>query len=213
MIVIRCGCLLRIDDLRLSVFVTVFPGPQMPWNEISSLQIQDMYDQVYSHFVSPTNCTTLQILGPVVIAQGMTPDVDTVGVRPNSSSPKLIAAILGLDHGSVMRTVAELQLLLEVGNEDEDIRIRNPSFVELLLDRTRSQTWFVDIDAAWLLLQNVHAIIGRIFDTEGTWICRLSFLILLTLCVASLSILKSLRVSALTQVLGFEAHGCCPRTM
>ena len=158
-----------------SVFSSVFPGPQMPWNENSSLQVPDMYDQVYSHLIGPSNHIALQILGQVIIAQGMGPDMDIAG-RPTSSSPKLIAAILGLEHSSVMRAVAELHSVLEVGNEDEDIRFQNPSFVKLLLDQTRSQKWSVDIDAAWLLLQNAYAIIMRIFNTEGMWICQLVFL-------------------------------------
>jgi len=141
----------------------------MPWNENSSLQVQDMYDQVYSYLIGPSNRTTLQILGQVIIAQGMAPDMDSVSARPNSSSPKLIAAILGLEHGSVVETVAELHSLLEVGNEDKDsIRIRHPPFVKFLLDGRRSQDLFVDIDAARLLLRNAHAIIRRIFNTEGT---------------------------------------------
>jgi len=61
-----------------------------------------------------------------------------------------------------------LHSLLEVGNEEEDsIRIRHPPFVKFLLDRGRSQELFVDIDAARLLLRNAHAIIRRIFNTEG----------------------------------------------
>jgi len=141
----------------------------MPWNGNSLLQLQDMYDQVYSYLIriSKSRDTTLRILGQVIMAQGMPADTDTPALRPTSSSPKLLAAILGLWHRSVMWIVTELHLLLEIGKEDEDIRIRHPSFVEFLLDRTRSQELFVDIDEARSLLRDAPAIIRRIFDNES----------------------------------------------
>ena len=170
----------RIADLDRSVFSNVFPGSQMPWNENLSLQLQDMYDQVYSHLIraSKHQRTTLQILGQIILAQGTPANMDTSAPRPNASSPKLLVAILNLWHRIVMLSVTDLGLLLEVGNEDEDIRIRHPSFVEFLLDRARSQELFVDIqDAAQLLLQNTSAIIGRIFDNEGMCIPQLTYLL------------------------------------
>jgi len=122
----------------------------MPWNKNSSLQLQDMYDQVYSHLTgtSKHRDTLLRILGQVIIAQDMPPDVDTFGSLPNTSSLEWIKVILGLEHGSVMQIVTELHSLLEVGNEDRCIRIRHPPFLEFLLDRTRSQDLFIDVDEA-----------------------------------------------------------------
>ena len=141
----------------------------MPWNKDSSLQLQDMYDQVYSHLIrtSKHRDTTLRTLGQVIISQGMAPDVDTLGSRQNSSSPVFIAAILGIEHGSVMRIATEMHSLLEVGSRDEDIRIRYPAFIDFLLDRTRSQELFINIDEARLVLRDAPTIIRGIFNNEG----------------------------------------------
>jgi len=140
----------------------------MPWNQNSSLQLQDMCDQVYSHLIgtSKHRDSLLQILGQVIIAQG-TPDVDTFGSLPNTSSLEWIKTILGLEHDSVIQIVTELHLLLEVENEDQYIRIRHPPFLEFLLDRARSQNFFIDVDEARLMLQDARAIIGWMFSTAG----------------------------------------------
>jgi len=62
-----------------------------------------------------------------------------------------------------MEIVTELHLLLEVGEADEDIRIRHQSFVEFLLDRTRSQDLFVDLDKARMVLRDVPAIVRWVY--------------------------------------------------
>jgi len=62
-----------------------------------------------------------------------------------------------------MEIVTELHLLLDVGETDEDIRIRHQSFVEFLLDQTRSQDLFVDLDEARMVLQDVPAIVRWIY--------------------------------------------------
>jgi len=151
-----------------TVFSSAFPGPQMPWNNNSSLQLQDMYDQVYSHLIGTLKDrdTILQILGQVIIAQDLPPNVDAFGPPPNSS-PKWIAAILDLKYDRVIKIVTGLHLLLEVGNRDEDIRIRHPSFIEFLLDQTRSRELFVDVNEALSVLRETPVIIRWIFNTEG----------------------------------------------
>jgi len=63
-----------------------------------------------------------------------------------------------------MEIVTELHLLLEVGEADEDIRIRYQSFVEFLLDRTRSQDLFVDLNEARMVLRDVPAIVRWIYE-------------------------------------------------
>jgi len=129
----------------------------MPWDENSSLQLQDLYDQVYSYLIRASKCqpTTLRVLGQIIHAQSIPADVDA---RPNSSSPNSITANLGLEYGSVMQIVTDLHPLLGVDNEDKNIRIRHPSFVEFLLNRSRSQELFVDIDEARSLHRDVPAI-------------------------------------------------------
>jgi len=142
----------------------------MPWNENSSLQLQDMYDQVYTYLIciSKSRRMTLRILGQVIMAQGMPANVDTSAPPPNPSSPNWIEAILNLEHGRVIQMVTELRLLLKVENGDKDIKIRHPSFLEFLLDRTRSQDLFVDLDEARLVPRDSPAIIRWIFITNGT---------------------------------------------
>jgi len=151
-----------------SVFSSIFPDRQMPWNKNSSLRVQDMYDQVYIHLIgtSEHRDTILRILGQVVIAQDMSTDVDTISSLPNTSSLEWIAVILGLAHSSVVRIVTQSHTLLEVGN-DRDIKIRHPSLVEFLLDRARSQDLFIDVDQARLMLRDPPTIIKWIFNTAG----------------------------------------------
>jgi len=96
----------------------------------------------------------------------MPPDVDAIGIPANSPSPRRITAILGLKPNLVMKLVAELHSLLEAGDEDSDIMIRQPSFPEFLLDSSRSHELCIDVNDALLILR--HALTLRtIFDTEG----------------------------------------------
>jgi len=146
----------------------------MPWNKNSSLQLQDMYDQIYPYLIGTlSRDTTLRILGQIIIAQGVPPDVTTIGLPLNSSSPKWIAAILDLKHRRVMQIVTRLNPLLEVENGNKNISIQHPPFLEFLLDRTRSQDLFVDLDEARLVPSGAPAIIRWISNTEGTLICQL----------------------------------------
>jgi len=158
-----------IDDSE-TVFSSVFPGPVMPWNKNASLQLQDMYDQVYSYLIgtSRDRCTLLRILGQVIIAQPLPLEVRSVDPPPNYSSPNWIAAILDLEQGYVMDVVTELHLLLEVGNGDDEIKIRHLTSLEFLLDRTRSQDLFVDLDKARSVPRDVPAYLRWIFITECT---------------------------------------------
>ena len=154
---------LLFNDALHSVFSRVFPGPSMPWNNNPMIQLQDMYDKVYSHLISSSQHrdTILQVLGQVIIAKGMPDDVDALGISANSSSPRHIATILGLEHDLVMRIAADFHLLLEGGDESSDIKIRQPSFLEFLLDFSRSQELFVDVNEATL---------RAIFHAEGMYV-------------------------------------------
>jgi len=130
------------------------------------VQIDNAYDRVYSHLIRASRypTTTLHILGQVIIAESMLSDVDMFGTPSNSSSPQRIEAILGLDRGVVRRVVADILLLLDVENQNQDVRIQHPTFVEFLLDKSRSQELFVDADNGRLTLQD--ASIRMIFNTE-----------------------------------------------
>lgn len=148
-----------------SVFLEVFPGSTMPWSENPSLKLRDMYDQVYSHLISrsPHRNTILQVLGQVVVAKHTPSGVNFIG--SNSSSPKRIAAILGLEHDLVVQLVTEFRSILSGGDEYTDIEIRHPSSLEFLLDSSRSQDLYIDISDALLILQ--RAPLRTIFVTEG----------------------------------------------
>jgi len=126
-----------------------------------------MYDQVYSHLIinSPDRDTILQVLGQIIVAKDMPPYVVAIGIPANSSSPRWITAILGLKCNLVMQLVAEFHSLLEAGDEDSDIMIRQPSFLEFLLDSSRSQELCIDVDVALRILR--RAPLRIIFDTEG----------------------------------------------
>ena len=139
----------------------------MPWNNNSSIPLQDIYDQVYSHLIinSPYRDTILQVLGQVIVAKDIPPDVDVIGIPANFSSPRWITAILGLKRDLVMRLIAEFHSLLEARDEDSDITIRQPSFLEFLLDSSRSQELCIDINDALLILRRTP--LRTIFVTEG----------------------------------------------
>jgi len=146
-----------------SVFARVFPGPIMPWRHKPSLKLQNMYDRVYRHLISTSQHrdTILQVLGQVIIAKDMPPDVSPLGISAptNTSSPKQIAAILGLEDDLVMRLVTDFHLPLEGRDTSSHIKIGQPSFLEFLLDFSRSQELFVDVSEA-----NLRAVL----HIEGT---------------------------------------------
>jgi len=126
-----------------------------------------MYDRVYSHLIinSPHRDTILQVLGQVIVIKDIPPDIDAIGVPVNFSSPRWITAILGLKPDLVMQLVREFHSLLEVGDEHSDIMIRQPSFLEFLLDPSRSQELCINISDALLILRG--APLRTIFVTEG----------------------------------------------
>jgi len=68
----------------------------------------------------------------------------------------------------VMQLVRDIPLLLESGDKDSDIKICQPSFLEFLLDPSRSQELSIDVNDALLILR--HALTFRtIFETEGMY--------------------------------------------
>jgi len=140
----------------------------MPWHTNSSLQLQDMYDRVYSHLIGTSRGrrAILQVLGQCLVSEGMNSDVDDLGTPANTSSPNRIEIILGLEHGSIPQLLTDISLLLEVGDEDEDIKIRDPLFRSFLLDRSRSQELFCDLENAQLTLK-FAAPIRKVFGAQG----------------------------------------------
>ena len=139
----------------------------MPWHTNSSLQLHDMYNQVYSYLIASSKCrdTILHILGQVVIARSMSSDVDIFGTPANSSSTKRLTLILGLEHAKLKRAIVDVRWLFELGDRDQDIRVQHTSFLEFLLDQSRSGELYVDVNKARMIFR--QAAIRWIFNAEG----------------------------------------------
>ena len=140
----------------------------MPWHKNTSLQLQDMYDQVYAYLIgtSKHRDMMLRILGQYLVSQGMSPEVDILGTPANSSSPNRIMAILGLEKPSaISELLADIRSLVEVRREDQDIKI-DDVLRDLLLDRSRSCGLFIDLDDAQLTLK-FAAPIRKFFGAKG----------------------------------------------
>jgi len=134
-----------------------------------AVNLEDSYDCLCSHLIntSKNRDTILQVLGQCLASEGMNSDVDIIGSPANTSSPNRIEMILGLKHGTVSRILADLCLVLEVGNVDQDIKICDPLFRGFLLNRSRSQGLFIDLNDAKLILK-FAAPIRKLFGARGT---------------------------------------------
>jgi len=135
-----------------------------------AINVQAAHDCLYSHLVgtSQHRDTILRVLGQVMVAEGMPSDVDIIGSLANTSSPDRVGVILGLEPGDITRIFADVRfhLVLQVGNQDQDIKIQDPAFQDFLLDRSRSKELYVDLDDARLTLQ-LAAPIRKVFGTQG----------------------------------------------
>jgi len=103
-----------------------------------------------------------------MVAEGMPSDMDIIGSLANTSSPDRVEVILGLEPGDITRIFADVRfnLVLQVGNQDQDIKIQDPAFHDFLLDRSRSRELYVDLDDARLTLQ-LAAPIRKVFGAQG----------------------------------------------
>lgn len=131
----------------------------MRGNKESIPQLQDdsIFEWVYPRAVSKSKYRDdiLQILGQFIVASSMHSGVDAFGTPANSSSPRRIEQILGLEKGTVVLALADIQLTHDPKHlhENQDIKIRYPAFLDFLRDQSRSQELFVDIKNAHLKLQ------------------------------------------------------------
>ena len=139
-------------------------------NKESIPQLQDISisDWVYSRFVSnhEHQDIILQIFGQVMVAHSMPSDVDMFGTPANSSSPNRIEDILGLKRGIIIQAFADLYLTREPLHKDQNIKIWHPSFLDFLLERSRSQNLFVDMDYAHWIFQ-FSSRIRSVFTAPG----------------------------------------------
>ena len=133
-----------------------------------AVNVEDSHDCLFSYLIgtSQHRDTILQIIGQCLVSECMTSDVDILGTPANTSSPDRIEVILGLGPGAIRVALAGVRLLIEIGNEDQDIKIRDPFFRDFLLNRSRSQELFLDLDDARLTLK-FAAPIRKVFGAEG----------------------------------------------
>jgi len=71
-----------------------------------------------------------------------------------------------LADGAIPRFLKAVNMLPEVGSRDQDIKIHEPILRSFLLDRSRSQGLFVDLDDARLTLK-FAAPIRKVFGAQG----------------------------------------------
>jgi len=134
-----------------------------------AVNVEDAYDRLFSHLIGTSRYrdTILQILGQCLVSEGMDSNVDIIGSPANTSSSNRIETILGLEHGTILQILPDIRLLVEVRGRGRDIKIRNPIFRSFLLDRSRSQGFFLDLDDARLTLK-FAAPIRKVFGAKGT---------------------------------------------
>jgi len=136
-----------------------------------AIDLQAVHDCLYSHLVgtSQERDTILQVLGQVMVAEGMPSDVDIIGSPANTLSPDRVGVILGLEPGNITQIFADVRfnLVLQVGNQDQDIKIQDTTFHDFLLGQPRSRELYVDLDDARLILQ-LAAPIRKVFGAQGT---------------------------------------------
>jgi len=133
-----------------------------------AVNVDESHDCLFSHLMgaSKHQDIILQVFGQCLVAEGMNSDVDILGTPANTSSPDRIEMILGLEHGAIPRLLEDFLLLVEVVDSEQDIKINNPVFRSFLLDRSRSQGLFLDLDGARLTLR-FAAPIRKVFGANG----------------------------------------------
>ena len=137
------------DDKRaIQIYHKSFPDFLLDSSRLKefAIDIQAAHDCLYFHLVgtSQDRDAILQILGQVMLAEGMLSDVDIIGSPANTSSPDRISVILGLEPGDIVRIATDVCLVLQVGDPEHDVRIRDPTFRHFLFDRSRSKELCVD---------------------------------------------------------------------
>jgi len=160
------------DDRNIRIYHKSFPDFLLDESRSHELYIEltdQVYDRVYSHIIRSSKHAEiiLQVIGQVIIAENMSSHVDVFGIPGNSTSPKRIEAVLGIEGAVLVKIAEDMHLLLQVETEDQDIIIRHPSFLVFLLDQSRSQSLFVDVDYARLTLR-FSSQIRSVFNATGT---------------------------------------------
>jgi len=158
------------DDCDIQIYHKSFPDYILDPSRSNefAISVEDVYDCLFSRLISTSQYRDiiLQVLSQCFVSEGMNSDVDIMGTPANSSTPKRIGMILGLPHGAISILFKRLRLVLEVGNDDQDIKIHNPLFRSFLLNRSRSEGLILDLDDARLTLK-FAAPIRKVFGAQG----------------------------------------------
>jgi len=133
-----------------------------------AVNVDESHDCLFFHLIgaSKHQDIILQVLAQCIVAEGMNSDPDILGTPANTSSPDRIEMILGLENGAIPRLLEDIRLLVEVGDSEQDIKINNALLRSFLLDRSRSQGLFLDLDGARLTLR-FAAPIRKVFGAHG----------------------------------------------
>jgi len=157
------------DDVDIQIYHKSFPDFLLDSSRSTefAINVEDVHDCLCSHLIGTQQHRDIirQVLGQVFVARSMPSDVDIFGTPANASSSKRISKILEMEHGKLTGGLAGVRLLLELGDGDQDIRIRHSFFVEFLLDRSRSRELFVDVNEARLVLHQAY--IRYVFNVDG----------------------------------------------
>jgi len=130
-------------DKRLSIIRGLL---QAPPGDTPFAQLDFLYTYITAN--ANNQHDILKVLGQLLIARDMPSNVDILGSPANSSSPKRLEVILGLNPGDIRRVLTDMHSLLKIGNNNEDIKILHASFPDFLFDPFRSKTFVVNIAEA-----------------------------------------------------------------
>jgi len=154
------------DDYDIEIYHKSFPDFLLDPSRSNefAVNVEDAYDTLFSHLIKTSEHpdTVLQILGQCLVSDS---DVDIRGTPVNTSSPNQVAEILGLNPSAISELLADIRLLVEVGDKDQNIKI-NEHLREFLLDQSRSHELFIDLNDARLTLK-LAAPIRKVFGSEG----------------------------------------------
>ena len=140
------------DDSRdIQIYYKSFPDFLLDPSRSNefAVNLDDAHESLLSHLIgtSQHRDIILQVLGRCLVSEDMGSDVDIFDAHGNTSSPNRIEMILGLEHGTILPLLQDIRLLLEVGDGDQNIKIRDPFLRSFLLDQSRSKGLFLDLDA------------------------------------------------------------------
>jgi len=134
-------------------------------------------DQLYSHIVRSVKyrAEVLLILGQLILAKEMSNAADILGSSSNSTSQKRVEVILNLRVGDAKRLLNSMHSLVDAG---KDLKLLYASFQDFLLDSSRSEEFFVNLQEARVMLglayiQAICTRTCRCLHSQSVWLFSL----------------------------------------